>query len=69
MDQAHLLAMMSLIISSTGIVGYLVRLNHKRFRSTCCNNICITSIDVEDTTPPVKITLPDNKDGTIHSPA
>jgi hypothetical protein len=69
MDQAQLLGMVSLIVSSTGLIGYLVKLNHKRLRSTCCNITCVTSVDLEETTPPLKITIPENKDGTIHSSA
>lgn len=27
--------------------------NHKRVRSICCGKVCVTSLDVEDTTPTV----------------
>jgi len=27
--------------------------NHKRVRSICCGRVCVTSLDVEDTTPTV----------------
>ncbi len=30
---------------------YLI-INHKRIRSTCCNKEIVTSIDIENTTPP-----------------
>jgi hypothetical protein len=26
--------------------------NHKRLRTTCCGKTCVTSLDVEETTPP-----------------
>jgi len=29
--------------------------NHKRIRSVCCGRNCTTSMDVEDTTPPVVV--------------
>ena len=27
-------------------------LNHQRIRSVCCNRMCISSLDIEQTTPP-----------------
>ena len=51
MDSSQGLAIGSLVTALTGIVAYLVKWNHKRIRSNCCNKPCITSIDVEDTTP------------------
>jgi len=32
--------------------------NHHRIRSVCCGKTCITSLDIEDTTPPVVVTAP-----------
>lgn len=32
---------------------FLTAANHKRIRSICCGRACITSLDVEDTTPTV----------------
>jgi hypothetical protein len=34
--------------------------NHHRVRSVCCNRVCTSSIDVEETTPPkdLKIKIP-----------
>ena len=29
--------------------------NHKRVRSICCGKACVTSLDVEDTTPTVVV--------------
>jgi hypothetical protein len=45
------------------VLGILYRIylavNHRRVRSTCCNRACITSIDVEETTPgDLKIKIP-----------
>jgi hypothetical protein len=51
MDTTQGLAMGSLLTALTAITGYIIRWNHKRVRSTCCNKPCVTSIDVEDTTP------------------
>ena len=37
---------------------YLV-VNHKRVKSVCCNQACVTQIDVEETTPgELKIKIP-----------
>ena len=69
MDQTQLIGIVSLIVSSTGLLGYLVKLNHKRLRSTCCNITCIASVDLEETTPPAKITIPESKDGSSYSSA
>jgi len=68
MDQSQSIGLAGLITSVTAIAAYLVKLNHKRIRSKCCSKDCITSIDVEDTTPPntetkeqIKITIPEVK--------
>ena len=31
--------------------------NHKRIRSICCGRTCVTSLDVEDTTPTVVLSV------------
>lgn len=28
--------------------------NHRRVRSVCCGHVCVSSLDVEDTTPTVR---------------
>lgn len=33
--------------------------NHKRIRSVCCGYTCISSLDVEETTPTVRVVVPD----------
>jgi len=49
MESTEGLALGTLITLLTGALGYLVKLNHHRIRSTCCNRACVTSIDVEET--------------------
>jgi hypothetical protein len=61
METAESLGLAGLLTSVATIIAYLIKLNHKRIRSKCCNKDCTTSIDVEDTTPPkeeLKITIP-----------
>jgi hypothetical protein len=61
MDSTQGYAFGALLTSLVGISGYLIKLNHKRIRSTCCNIPCLTSIDIEETTPPreeLRITIP-----------
>ncbi len=36
----------------TLVIGILVKLNHKRCRSTCCGKNMVLAVDVEQTTPP-----------------
>ena len=66
MDQTQSIALSSLILIVSTLAGYLVKLNHKRVRSKCCNQDCTTSIDVEETSPAktkeeLKITIPADK--------
>ena len=49
MDSSEGLALGTLITLLTGALGYLLKLNHHRIRSTCCNRACVSSIDVEET--------------------
>lgn len=62
MDNTQGYALGGLITALVGFGGYLIKLNHHRIRSTCCNTVCVTSIDVESTTPSdnkeLKITCP-----------
>lgn len=39
--------------------------NHKRIRSICCGRTCVTSLDIEDTTPTVKVENPASSIGRI----
>lgn len=64
MDTTQTISLSSLVLIASGLTAYLVKLNHKRVRSTCCNKVCITSIDVEETSPvrpELKITIPADK--------
>lgn len=62
MDSTQGFSLGSLISIMVFLLAYLAKLNHQRIRSTCCNKLCITSIDVEATTPPEKleIKIPNN---------
>jgi len=45
------------------VLGILYRVylavNHHRIRSVCCNRVCVSQIDVEETTPgELKIKIP-----------
>ena len=51
MDSTEGLALGTLITVITGALGYLVKLNHHRIRSTCCNRACVSSIDIDTTAP------------------
>jgi len=51
MDNIQSMALGSLISFSAGILAWVIKLNHHRVRSKCCNRDCTTSIDVEETTP------------------
>ena len=43
---------------------YLV-VNHHRVRSNCCGKQMVVSVDVEETTPPLKIKAPEEKDVVV----
>jgi hypothetical protein len=59
MDVGEGFALGAFVTSMTAIIGYLVKLNHHRIRSKCCDKDCTTSVDVEATTPPeLKISIP-----------
>ena len=45
------LSIASFTIVLTAVSAFLIRFNHKRIRSKCCGKDCISSVDVEDTTP------------------
>ena len=63
MDTTQSLALGTLISTLGAMVAYIVKLNHKRIRSKCCDRDCTTSLDVESTTPPdnkLKINIPPN---------
>jgi hypothetical protein len=39
--------------------------NHHRVRSNCCGKEVVVSVDVEETTPPLKIKAPEEKDVSV----
>jgi hypothetical protein len=51
MESSEGLALGTLITLLTAALGYLLKLNHHRIRSTCCNRACVSSIDVDKTSP------------------
>jgi hypothetical protein len=57
MDTTQGMTLGTLIAMLTASIGFVVRMNHKRIRSKCCNKPCTTSIDVEDTTPEPSTTV------------
>lgn len=51
MDQNTIIASIALISSvATFVFGAI---NHKRIRSNCCGKLTVSSIDIENTTPPI----------------
>lgn len=63
MDTNQGIAIGGYLSAATAIFALVVRLNHQRIRSKCCNRDCVTSLDVEETTPQtstkdLKITIP-----------
>ena len=60
--EAQIVAYTSIATSILVVLGALLRINHKRVRSTCCEKELEVSIDVEDTTPkksePLSISQP-----------
>jgi hypothetical protein len=68
MDSTQSLGLAGLLTSLATIIAYIVKINHKRIRSKCCNQDCVTSVDVEDTTPPKENTVPLKEDLKITIP-
>ena len=46
------LALCGIVIS--GITTAITAINHRRIRSNCCGKALDVSVDIENTTPPVK---------------
>lgn len=42
-----------------------IAINHHRVRSNCCGKQMVVSVDVEETTPPLKIKAPEEKDVVV----
>ena len=56
MDPTAIIGYSSLVLSALSTV--YIAVNHKRWRSVCCNRICVTSIDIENTSPVAPIAAP-----------
>ena len=52
----NIISIVGMVISVLG--SLFVICNHKRIRAKCGKNEIIASIDVEETTPPLKIKIP-----------
>jgi len=55
--QTSIVAIFGLVVSVFGSV--LAAINHRRVRSNCCGIPLVMSVDVESTTPPLSIKIPD----------
>ena len=53
MDQGEILGLVALIISVGGTILGII--NHKKIRSKCCGKEISASLDIEPSTPPVRI--------------
>ena len=51
MEDYKSLAIGSIVASLSTILAYIIKINHKKLRSKCCNKSCESSIDVDETTP------------------
>jgi hypothetical protein len=56
MDQGSIMGIVALVVSVGGSV--LAVINHKRIRSTCCGAKIESSLDIENTTPPLVVPPP-----------
>jgi hypothetical protein len=60
--EAQIIAWSSIATSGLVLLGAILRINHKRIRSKCCEKELEVSIDVENTTPkntePLSISQP-----------
>ena len=56
MDQQTILASIAISLSIAGAI--ITAINHKRIRSVCCKRSFTASLDIETTTPPVKLPAP-----------
>jgi hypothetical protein len=72
MDTGAWIGSAAIVMSAlTAVYGAV---NHKRIRSVCCSRVCVSSIDIEETTPTgpkkeeepqVIIEIPSNTDNKI----
>jgi len=54
--ETSIIAIVGLTISVFG--SFLAAINHRRIRSNCCGAPLVVSVDVENTTPPLSIKVP-----------
>jgi hypothetical protein len=59
MDTSEILSIIAVIVSVGGAI--LAIINHKRIRSNCFGKKIEMSLDVENTTPPLKPVVPVEK--------
>jgi hypothetical protein len=57
MDENNIMGLVALIVSIGGIVLGII--NHKRIRSKCGDKEIVASIDIENTSPELKIKTPE----------
>jgi hypothetical protein len=57
MDENNIMGLIALIVSIGGIVLGII--NHKRIRSKCGDKVIEASIDIENTSPELKIKTPE----------
>jgi len=57
MDENNIMSLIALIVSVGGIVLGII--NHKRIRSKCGDKVIEASIDIENTSPELKIKNPE----------
>jgi hypothetical protein len=57
MDENNILGIVALVVSIGGVVLGII--NHKRIRSKCGEKVIEASIDIENTTPELKIKTPE----------
>lgn len=55
MDQGEILGLVAIIISVGGTI--LGVINHKKIRSKCCGKELSASLDIEPSTPPVRVQI------------
>ena len=57
MDENNIMGIVALIVSIGGVVLGII--NHKRIRSKCGDKVIEASIDIENTSPELKIKTPE----------
>jgi len=60
MDSNNILSIVAIVVSIGGAV--ITAINHTRIRSACCGRSIDVSLDIEKTTPPPSIKLPQQQE-------